>query len=215
MLIFLKKLTSFLFPVIVKKYYSRVNGNLTVAFENGKQVLNSAHANYSFGELHAVFKSAFDKIDLTRFRKILLLGLGAGSVVKLISKKNKTAIIHAVESDSVVVEIAKKDFHIDHYKNLEIYISDALNFLNTGNTIYDLIVTDIFIDDKVPDFIFSDAFFKSLKIHCNEYSLVIVNAALPGKQSKPDLNKIACSFFLSVKKKHIRGNEVYFIKHPL
>ncbi|HRB54468.1 MAG TPA: spermidine synthase, partial [Bacteroidia bacterium] len=77
-------LFSFITPVIIHKDQSEVNSILETTLENGKLVLNSAHANYSYGSLFRVFIKALLRfnIDIKNKKKILVLGMGGGSVVK-------------------------------------------------------------------------------------------------------------------------------------
>ena len=60
-------------------------------------------------------------------KKILVLGLGAGSIVKVINKYFPKSKITAVEIDPMMVEIGKKHFDLEKARNLEIIIGDAFN----------------------------------------------------------------------------------------
>jgi tRNA1(Val) A37 N6-methylase TrmN6 len=85
--------------------------------------LNSKNANYSFDGLHIIFNQLFQKIDINKFefRNILILGMGAGSIISLLRDKyNISCPITAIEKDEVVIELAKKYFNIDKYKSLTI-----------------------------------------------------------------------------------------------
>lgn len=46
----------------------RLHGPLELTLENGRLVVNSAHANQSFGSLHRVWQKCFADIDLVRHR---------------------------------------------------------------------------------------------------------------------------------------------------
>src|SRR3954471_6764919 len=75
---FFKFISSFIYPVTVERTSSALNPLLEVRIENGKYVLNSEHANYSFGSLHRIFKRAFKmtRIGDKEIKNVLLLGFG-------------------------------------------------------------------------------------------------------------------------------------------
>ncbi|HNB13520.1 MAG TPA: hypothetical protein PKY09_11485, partial [Bacteroidia bacterium] len=90
---FFQWLLSFLYPVIIQKDQSDVNSVLETTLENGKLVLNTAHANYSYGSLYRVFIKALLRfnLDIKNKKKVLVLGMGGGSVVKFLLENNTLA----------------------------------------------------------------------------------------------------------------------------
>ena len=63
----LMRLLSGLAPVRLERTQGR-HGPLELTLENGRLVVNSAHANQSFGRLHRVWQKCFADIDLVRHR---------------------------------------------------------------------------------------------------------------------------------------------------
>ena len=61
---FFQKLFSYILPVSILKTKSEFNSSLEVTVENGKLVLNSANANYSYGSLFKIFKKAFVEFNV-------------------------------------------------------------------------------------------------------------------------------------------------------
>ncbi|MCC7299224.1 MAG: fused MFS/spermidine synthase [Bacteroidia bacterium] len=136
--------------------YNRV---LEVELYNGQLMLNSKHANYSFGRLHEVMKAVVKLVKDRggKFDQVLLLGYGGGSAAKLIHDIAPEAKIDAVEIDAVVVALAKKWFYS---KNVVFTIADAAEFVQGGNgKKYNLIVCDVFTDVYVPDAVRSGEFY--------------------------------------------------------
>ncbi len=80
------RLLSYIFP-ITKKIESEYNGTLEITWHNGKKHLNTKNANYSYGSLQKILKIGLQKIDLTNCKNILILGLGAGSVIETLDKR--------------------------------------------------------------------------------------------------------------------------------
>jgi spermidine synthase len=150
---FFKFISSFIYPLTVERTSSALNPLLEVRIENGKYVLNSEHANYSFGSLHHIFKRAFKmtRIGDKDIKNVLLLGFGAGSVPALLADDFKiNCHITAVEIDEKVLTLARKYFNIHRFDTLHLICADAFQFVQSCNSTFDLIVVDIFVDDKVP-----------------------------------------------------------------
>lgn len=158
-----KALISYFWEIPVAKYQSQYSGLLTVEWANGRKVLNSPRANYSFDRLHRVLQKALSPPVLETSDKILLLGLGAGSAVEIIRKdlglKN---IIHAVDIDPVIIEIAENHFNLreDHYT--KIICEDAEKFVADEQGPFQWIICDLFIDDQIPENLWSIDFLSSL-----------------------------------------------------
>ncbi|MCB0401405.1 MAG: fused MFS/spermidine synthase [Flavobacteriales bacterium] len=157
------KYRSYLSRVIVEETSSKYNDKLVVAIQNGKYVLNSTNANYSFASLHRVFQQALKLVNLREKQDILVLGCGAGSIPSIIYKEFKlNAAIDAVEIDEQVIRLGNKYFGLNHYENLTIIIGNALNYVKTANKKYDLICVDLFKGIQVPDEFLSQQFFQQL-----------------------------------------------------
>lgn len=127
-------MVSYLYPVIVEKRKGTVTPYLEVVKSNGKYVLNSDNANYSYGGLHALFNAFFKRIAIKKYdiKSVLVLGMGAGTVVSLLKQKYKIdCYITAVEKDDVVIELAKKYFEIEKFKALNIVNDDAFEYVKT------------------------------------------------------------------------------------
>jgi hypothetical protein len=140
--------TSFLSPVKLEERKGSVTPQLEIYLSNGRYVLDSARVNYSFGGLHAVFRKAFSRFNI-RERDIssaLILGFGAGSVASILCDEYKKDLhLTGVEKDPVVIDLAKKYFHIDRYKDLSLHMEDAGDFVENCNKKFDLVVVDIFV----------------------------------------------------------------------
>ena len=82
-----------------------------------------------------MFRKAFSRFNI-RERDIsnaLILGFGTGSVASILCDEYKKDVyLTGVEKDPVVIDLAKKYFHIDRYKNLSLHIEDAGDLLRTA-----------------------------------------------------------------------------------
>ncbi len=144
----IRRLFSYLWP-LTRRYPSEVSGQLEVNYINGKKVLDSKNANYSYGNLKAVLDYALDQCNLEPVEDCLILGLGAGSVLASLDERGFRGKITAVELDEMVLKIAREEFDLDRF-NAQIIKQDAALFLADDDFRYDLIIVDLFIDDQVP-----------------------------------------------------------------
>lgn len=140
------RLLSGLAPVRLERRQGRY-GPLELTLEHGRLVVNSEHANQSFGSLHRVWRKCFHDIDLVRHRPkdILLLGYGVGSVAHILRYElGIGAPIKAVEHDPLMIEWARAHFGMDTIGALSLMDQDALEALGTLSGSYDLVIVDLF-----------------------------------------------------------------------
>jgi spermidine synthase len=140
--------------VKVEEREGTVTPRLEIHLSKGRYTLDSANVNYSFGGLHTVFRKAFSRFKIceTDIANALILGFGTGSVASILCDEYKKEIhLTGVEKDPVVIELARKYFHIDRYKNLSLHIEDADDFVENCATKFDLVVVDTFVGADVPD----------------------------------------------------------------
>jgi len=188
----LNKLLSYFYPITIETANSDINPFLEVVFQDGKYMLNSANANYSYGGLYDLFKLIFKRIpiDWNNTSDILILGFGAGCSVPLIKKYNPNSRIVGVEADSKVIEFGRKYFNIDSLEKTTITCDTALNYVTNTNQKFDLVIIDVYVDINVPNEVESKEFLQKLKFALNQNGLVIFNKLIPTKSYKkqiPDL----------------------------
>lgn len=145
-----KRILSFLYPQTTV-LDSELSGKVEITWYNGKKMLDTKNANYSYGSLQEVLEYGIHQINLSEVKSILILGMGAGSVIKsLKSKFNFKKHITAVEFDKLIIEIAELEFKIKPSKNLKIIHANAEVFIKKNEAKFDLIIIDLFIDNLVP-----------------------------------------------------------------
>jgi spermidine synthase len=147
------RLISYFLDLPVETAASGTSGKLQVRYVNGRLVLDSLHANYSFGSLHKLFRKVFRMVDLGSSppENVLLLGMGGGSVVSIIRDEFRLEIpITAVEIDPAVIRIAGEHFGSGNYGNLEIVCADAAEYIKIADGPFGMIVIDLFVDNTVP-----------------------------------------------------------------
>lgn len=192
-----KRILSYVYPILVETTEGTVTPYLEVVKSNGKYVLNSQNANYSYDSLHRVFQQLFKKIHIEKYRfdNILILGMGAGSIISLLRDTyHINAPITAVEKDTVVIELAHKYFDIGNYKNLTIINDDALNYVKTTADKFDLIISDLLVDFVVPEIFASEEYLSNLRRIASANVCVINNKMTEDVNHKMEFIKLAYNF---------------------
>ena len=164
-----RRLLSYLWPTIQLREPS-LHGVLTVRWEAGAKVLNSANGNQSFGALHRVWQLIFDELDLRRDppRDVLLLGLGGGSVPTILREElGVAAPITAVELDPVMVELGRRHFGLGSHAGLHVVAGDATMQVHNMRERFDLVVVDLFDDLDLARGVDTMGFAHALRERCS------------------------------------------------
>jgi len=185
---------------------SPVNGEITVvksvAFGTYFQVGNLTQSG---GVVYGIWNKTLRKIRNTKYeiRNALVLGLGGGSVAKVIRKYWPESKITGVDIDPNMVEMGKKYLGLGEV-GVKVVISDAYKFLtqdskvksqnynsklqNTKykilNTKYDLICIDLYVGDKYPDKFESEKFIKLVKKTLSPKGIAVFNRLYYGEKRK-------------------------------
>ena len=174
----MKKLTSYIWPT-TQQITSKINGILDITWINGKKVLDSKNANYSYGSLQRLLEYGFSKIYFDQQSDILVLGMGGGSVLHSLRKRfNHKGAITAVEIDPVIVDIAINEFQIKTLDDIEIICTNGLQYIKESPATYDLIILDIFMDRTVPEELFYEENWERLHKCLNNKGTVLFNAGI-------------------------------------
>lgn len=182
----IKRLLSYFFPIPHKVVKSPVSEQLEITWLNGKLILDTKHANYSYGSLQKILRYGLQQIGFDNIRdmqNILILGVGGGSVIKTLLEEIKfEGMLTGVDLDPVVLQIAKKYFDLKEDEQLKLYQQDALNFIMKNNEQFDLIIIDIFQDIIMPDFLFEKPFIDHIKKSMSLSGTLLFNTIVYNQQ---------------------------------
>ncbi len=187
----------------------------------GHKVLDGALVNYSYGGLHLVFQQAFEqlKVGEREIRSVLLIGLGAGSVVHLLRRDfGVKAPITAIEIDPVMVEVAREHFGLDDWKNLEVIVADAAHWVATSTRRFDLVVIDAFYEAQVPAPLRTRAFAQNLRERVAPGGWLLFNQVSNRPEARKDVEALEAVFrgvLGGTKLVPVRGNTILFWERPL
>ena len=157
---------------------SKYNGHIRVLRSWGMGTyIQSNGLTQSGGIVETIWKSTLKQIKEKEINKILILGLGGGTLAKLLRKKYLNAKITGIEIDPIMVELGKKYLELDKY-NIDVQIEDTNKF-KFGK--YDLVIVDMYSGDNFPKEFESEEFLKKL----TKYKTVIINRLYYGEK-RPD-----------------------------
>lgn len=109
-------------------------------------------------------------------KKVLLIGLGAGSQTKFLYKYRPAAHLTVVEIEPEVVTAAKESFCLpDDAARLEVVVGDGVDFVYRTNQRYDLILVDGFNDHSHPGDLNTLPFYKACREKLTDRGILAVN----------------------------------------
>ena len=175
---FFKKLYSYINPIVIESYSSDVNADLHILLSKGRYMLCAENAVYSYEDKYINFKRAFEEIDIKKhpFEKVLILGFGLGSIPILMEQiYGRTFDITGVELDENIVYLAQQ-YGMPKIKSaVKLQIANARTYVDVVTEKYDLVISDIFINDEVPQIFETEEYCNRLQELLTEDGLVLYN----------------------------------------
>jgi spermidine synthase len=197
----LKYFLSFIFDVKIETTESILNPFLQVVIRNGRLLLNTYNANYSYGSLQDAFRFVFKKIKIKdkNIKEILVLGFGCGSIAALFNGY-KNVEITGVEADEKVLALYEKYFIEEITSELILVEAFAEDYVTTITKTYDLIIVDVFIDIEIPSSIKESSFYKPLQNRLNKNGILIFNFIVLNEKEQIEFEKIEDYFKLNYRR---------------
>lgn len=137
---------------ILEERKSKFNGNLRVVRTWGMGTyIQSDGLTQSGGIVESIWKSTLKHVAYSikpDVKSVLILGLGGGTVAKLISKKYPNTKITGIDIDPLIIELGRKYLKLDD-ADVKIIVGDASNISNLPKS-FDLIIVDLYNGDQFP-----------------------------------------------------------------
>lgn len=108
-------------------------------------------------------------------KKMLIIGVGGGSIPKKIQKEFPHMEIDAVEIDPEVIRLAKEYFHVKENKLLRLHAQDGRLFLTRTKEQYDIILLDAYFTDAMPFHLTTREFFQLAQKKLTPNGIVVAN----------------------------------------
>jgi ubiquinone/menaquinone biosynthesis C-methylase UbiE len=197
---FYKRLLSYVVEIPVEERYSDLSGSLELSIHQGEWKLSSPNAVYSFGMHYTSYRIAFDRLGIFDFpaKRVLMLGAGIGSIARLLAGHPSTQEMVVVDIDPVVIQFAKEYWPYEMDVKVEFHADDAAQFaerIQQGT--FDLILSDVFVDDVTPDQINTDEYLQNLQKLLSPEGMLLFSK-LDYKPSDHTENKDFSAVFQSV-----------------
>lgn len=191
--------------------------SLHVSLKNGRIMLTSDHAIYSFDDYYINFMEAFISMDkdITPDSEILVLGMGMGAIPYMLEKKffyfPKYTLI---EKDESVIDLATRYSLNRLQSDCQIVSADAYSFILSDSRQYDLICMDVFVDDKVPDPMSTLDFCQLLQSSLKPDGLLLFNRLYQYEEDKELTDEFERNAFAPTFNNYtfieIEGNRIFF-----
>lgn len=163
---------------VLEERKSKFNGDIKVVRSLGfGTYIQINNLTQSGGIVEAFWKETLRKIKKEKIKSVLILGLGGGTVAKLVRKYWPKSEIAGVEIDPMMVELGKKYLGLDHTK---VIIGDAYEFIEKNKEKYDLVIVDLYVGNEFPKKFEEEEFLKRL----TKNKLVIFNRLYFGEKRK-------------------------------
>ncbi len=176
-----QKESSFNYVQVVRPNYNPDQLNLVLneghaihSIYNPKQVLTGGPWDY-----YMVAPFFSDGLNEKNFNSALIIGLGAGTTPKQLTKAYGTHLqIDGVELDPEIIKVGQKYFDMNE-PNLTAIAQDGRYFLMASPKKYDLIGMDAYRQPYIPFHLTTRDFFQQVKDHLTPDGVAVVNAGAP------------------------------------
>ncbi len=218
----LQLLLSYLFPQTIDKVHSKFNGEIKVQLFSGRVSISAGGLMQSGKFLEDTWYKAFKKFEIRNSKfeipRILILGLGAGSIVHVLNKTFPNTEIIGIDIDQKIVSLGEKYNDLGKIKNLKIVIDDATKYLTTqkkNREKYSLIFVDLYRGFAIPPKFQTTSFLTQLDQILETRGIIVFNrlkAQMQKDEAKSFLDKVG-KIFQSVVSVTVFANTLVCARH--
>lgn len=201
---------------IVYRFESSLGDEIIVKKQWGQYSLTVKGVPQSGGIVEDIWKEGIKALPKSVSPdRALLLGLGGGTVVKLLKKKWPQCEITAVEIDPETAAVARTYFGLDKFPDFKAIIGDAWEVVNKKRAElgrFNLIIIDLYVGQDAPAFARSEIFFDYLTAMLEKDGLLVLNLLLneAGRQCRDEVLKLLKRRFPRLKTLQTATNELIF-----
>jgi spermidine synthase len=178
---------SYIFPREIYKGSSKFSSDIRVIEDAGSLRLLVNGIEQSGKYIDKILKRALDECEFpsnASVKRMLLLGVGGGSLILFFRKRYPEITIDAVDIDPVIIEVAKTYFKLSEIEKLTFHVSDAHECMKeiakTKHETYGIVVVDLYIGRDIPEFVWKKEFFKEIRSLLVPGGLVFFNVVHDG-----------------------------------
>jgi spermidine synthase len=202
--------------IILEELISSTLGKISVIREPEGITIKAGGISQSGWLIAKIWDKPLENVKRIRpsIIKILVLGLGAGSLVQILVKYWKNAKVLGIDIDPVMIELGKKYMGIKDIQNLEIIQEDVEKWIKKPSQgCFDLILVDLCIGNTIPRNFTTREFAKRLSCLLIEKGIVIFNHLYYYWEDKVDSEKLyenILKIFSKIEKEYSESN-LFFI----
>ena len=141
---------------------------------------------------------------ISKDSKVLILGLGGGTIAKILTNKYDSLKIKGVEIDPTIVELGKKYFYLD--ESMDITVEDAGTYIGKDPSEYGVICVYLFFRDKSSNLLDSSKFLNEVRKHLKKDGLVIINKICKNRREDREFVERMKKIFAVLKVRRERGD---------
>lgn len=147
---------SYVRPLLLRRESDPEQGELLLHLRNGRLMMGTRDTLYSWEDRYMNFVWALEKVDFSTMPmpRILLLGLGLGSIPYILEKKYKqNFVMDAVDIHPVAVAWARQYTLYGLSTSVTSYVSDGISFVQNAlveSRAYDMVIVDVCVEDRIP-----------------------------------------------------------------
>ncbi|MBP7936286.1 MAG: fused MFS/spermidine synthase [Phycisphaerae bacterium] len=108
-------------------------------------------------------------------KRMLMIGLGGGTIPSLLHAHYPAAIIDVVDIDPDVVHVAKEFFGFREDATMRAHVDDGRRFIEKCRDPYDIILLDAFSDEEIPYHLATQQFLRAVRRALSPRGIVVAN----------------------------------------
>ncbi|MCE9519684.1 MAG: fused MFS/spermidine synthase, partial [Verrucomicrobia bacterium] len=124
--------------------------------------------------------------DNLKIKRALFIGAGAFGMPEQVARIGVDVSVDVVEIDPAVIEVGRKFFKLDEFRNVRAHADDARRFLQRGSEKYDLVFGDAYNGVRhIPAHLITREFFTQVKSRLSDDGVFLMNviSAVEGERA--------------------------------
>ncbi len=130
--------------------------------------------------------------------KLLVIGGGACTLPTAAHTLFPNLAIDVVEIDGLLIELARQYFDLPDSPRLRTFVGDAMQYLQTTSTKYDMIIVDAFSGYIVPPHLLQQSTIFAYRQHLTKTGVVTINFIAEYKRHRPSIAQEIVAAFSEV-----------------
>lgn len=198
---FLTKLFAMLYKphgLVTSNYHQDIH----IGRSYGSQTLFTGKTSQSGGEYLPMWKEVVKAVKHSNphARSFLILGVAGGTVITALREVYPDSVITGIEIDPQMILTGNSAFGLSSIPRFTEINADAFTWLKRNRTTYDVIISDLYINDLNPVESHSTTFLITLKQHLKERGVILFNSDYSVKKIKlfTDFEKLCTVHFSGV-----------------